>query len=266
MEPETARSAGTHPARQSWSYGELASLHLASPLEDHLLSAVQKLTSRLDVAGVCEAVLTGVEAVFGATSSWIMLYDDERKALRTESFRGVAAEIYRNQAIPLAAGSVLTSVFVNREIVFVADIHREDGWYNLTRVHSSGLRTVFALPLVANEQTIGVLGLDSPNFGATSPPDSLAVKRLAVFAAQAAIGLTNARLYERSEQDRLRLRTLLREKRALRGKVAELQAEVRQAGGIEGMIGVSAALQRVRHEIAEVATSDVTVLLLGETG
>ena len=261
-----ARAAESPPPRQSWRYSELDGLHLSSPLEDHLFSAMQKLTSRLDVGGVCEAVLTGVEAVFGATSSWIMLYNPERSALRTQSFRGVAAEIYHNLEIPIGPGTVLASVFLNREIVFVADVRREPAWYNRARVHASGLRSIFALPLIVDDTAIGVIGLDSPRFSETSPPDALAVKRLGVFAAQAAIGLTNARLYERSEQDRARLRALVREKRALRGQVSELKAEMRQAGGFEAMIGVSDALQGVLHDIAQVAASDITVLLLGETG
>jgi transcriptional regulator with GAF, ATPase, and Fis domain len=44
----------------------------ASRIEDDLLTAVRKLTSRLDVNGVCEAILAGVETVFAATSSWIL--------------------------------------------------------------------------------------------------------------------------------------------------------------------------------------------------
>jgi formate hydrogenlyase transcriptional activator len=261
-----APSAERGSPRQSWQYGGLSSLSVSSPLEDHLFFAVQKLTSRLDVAGVCEAVLTGVEAVFGATSSWIMLYDEEREVLRTESFRGVAAEVYRNLEIPIGPGTVLASVFINREIVFVPDVLREGGWYNRARIHESGLRSIFALPLIVDDTAIGVIGLDSPRFGGDCPPDALAIKRLGVFAAQAAIGLTNARLYEQSEHDRARLHALVREKRVLRGRVSELKAEVQQAGGFEAMIGVSAPSQRVLNEIAQVAGSDVTVLLLGETG
>ena len=239
---------------------------MSSPLEDHLFSAVQKLTSRLDLGGVCEAVLAGVEAVFGATSSWIMLTDDQRKVLCATSFRGVAAGIYRDLEIPLGPRTVLASVLINREVVFVADVQREHGWYNCARVHASGLRSVFALPLIVDDTAIGVIGLDSPRFTQERPPDACATKQLAVFAAHAAIGLTNARLYEQSEQDRARLRALVREKRALRGQVAELKAEVRQAAACKTMIGSSAALRRVLTEIEQVAASDVTVLLLGETG
>ena len=36
------------------------------------------MASTLDVDGVCDAVLRGVESVFGAASSWIMLHDFAR--------------------------------------------------------------------------------------------------------------------------------------------------------------------------------------------
>ena len=51
---------------QSWAYQAVKALPLSEGIEDHLLSAVRKLTALLDVGGVCEAVLNGVEQVYGA--------------------------------------------------------------------------------------------------------------------------------------------------------------------------------------------------------
>ena len=44
-------------------------------VEEALVKAARTLTSHLDEDGVCAAVLDAVENVFGATSSWILLYD-----------------------------------------------------------------------------------------------------------------------------------------------------------------------------------------------
>ena len=54
---------------QSWSYSDIESSALPSDIEEHFLAPLRKLTTSLDVQGVCEAVLTGVERAFGATSS-----------------------------------------------------------------------------------------------------------------------------------------------------------------------------------------------------
>lgn len=250
---------------QSWACDEVSALTTASGLEDHLLAAVRRLTATLDVGGVCDAVLCGVENVFGATSSWIMLHDPDANVLRTALFRGRGADAYGGVEIPAdcgIAGLVLTS----GEIQFVPDASKDPRWFNPERVQASGLRSVFILPLIAGEKTIGVLGLDSPRFGPAHAPTPLDVKWLEVFAAQAAIGLGNARLYQLSQQERARLRELLRERRALRQEVLGLQDAIRSAYSFGPIVGESGGMKLVLSELQQVAGSDVTVLLLGETG
>jgi formate hydrogenlyase transcriptional activator len=249
----------------SWPYRDLTTLPVSGNVEDHLLAAVRKLTATLDVEGVCEAVLTGVEQVFGATSSWIMLHDAETRVLRTALFRGRGADVYGGVEIPEDCG-VAGLVFTSREIQFVGDVAQEQRWFDPDRVHASGLRSVFVLPLVAAEQAIGVLGLDSPRFGPAHRPTPVDVKWLEVFAGQAAIGLVNARLYQVSQRDRVRMRALLRERRVLRRHVLDLREEVRQAYSFGPIVGESASMRHVLAELEQVAASDVTVLLLGETG
>ncbi len=113
---------------------------------------------------------------------------------------------------------------------------------------------------------MGVLGLDSPQFGPGREPTHLDVKRLEVFAAQAAMGLLHARLYGASQRDRSRLRALLLQRRALRQQVGELSDEVRTAYSFGPIVGESDVMRRLLTEVEQVAGSDVTVLLLGETG
>ncbi len=250
---------------QSWAYQAVKALPLSEGIEDHLLSAVRKLTAILDVGGVCEAVLKGVEQVYGATSSWIMLHDPASNVLRTALFRGRGADVYGGVEIPADSG-IAGLVFTTREIQFIPDARKEHRWFNPERVRASGLQSVFVLPLIAGGKTIGILGIDSPRFGPAQPPTPADVKWLQVFAAQAAIGLVNARLYQASQQDRARLRGLLRERRALRQQVVGLRDEIRNAYSFGPIVGESAGMQHVLSELQQVAGSDVTVLLLGETG
>ncbi len=253
------------PGTQSWPYEDVASVRLPSGIEHHLLVALRRLTDTLEVEGVCEAVLGGVESVFGATSSWIMLHDEGANVLRTALFRGRGADVYKDAEIPSDRG-IAGLVFTRGLIEFVPDVAREHRWFNPHRVRASGLRSVVLLPLIAGERTMGVLGVDAPQFSAGQPPSAVDIKRLEVFAAQAAIGLVNARLYESIQQDRTRLRALLRERRTLRQQVLELRDEVRHAYSFGPIVGESAALRRVLAELEQVAASDVTVLLMGETG
>ena len=250
---------------QYWTYGEVAALPLSSAVEEQMLAALRRLTATLDVRGVCEAVLEGVEHVFDATSSWIMLHEPATRMLRTVLFRGRGADVYADVELPVEAG-IVGLVFRRGEIHFIPDAARESRWFNPERVRASGLRSVFVFPLIAGARRIGVLGLDSPRFGPGSSPTATDVKRLEVFAAQAAISLLNARLHQANRSDRAKMRLLLRRHRVLRQEVVELRGEVRNAYSFGPIVGESAAIRQVLAEVEQVAASDITVLLLGETG
>jgi formate hydrogenlyase transcriptional activator len=236
-----------------------------SSVEDALIEAARALTSHLDLDGVCGAVLDAVERVFGATACWILLHEPNTNTLRTRMFRGAGAAAYRALSLPPDAG-VLGHAFSKREVVFVPNVQEEDRWFDVARVHGSGLRSVFMIPLVYQGRALGVVGLDSPRFDATRQPQRADVARLEALAAQAAIAIANAQLYQASEEDRRRLRALLQERRRLRSHVSQLREEIRAAYSFGEIVGGSAALAEVLQHAELVAPGDTTALLLGETG
>jgi formate hydrogenlyase transcriptional activator len=79
---------------------------------------------------------------------------------------------------------------------------------------------------------------------------------LGVFAHQAAISIRSAQLLQ--EANRLRAR--------LADENAYLNEEIRLEGGFEGIVGSSKALRATQRLIEQVARTESTVLLLGETG
>lgn len=238
----------------------------ANATELGLINAAKALTSKLDVPGVCAAVLEAAEQVFGATSTWILLHEPENNVLQTQLFRGPGSTVFAHLVLPADDQSLSGLVFTTRQVEFVPDVRKERRWFNPERVHASGLRSVFMLPLVFENTGLGVVGLDSPRFTADHPPEAADVARLQALAAHAAIGITNARLYEASERERRRLRALLEERRQLRGQVTHLRDEIRQAHGVGDVIGTSPPFKDVLRQAELVASATTTVLLLGETG
>ncbi len=234
-------------------------------VEEALIAAARALTSRLDVVGAAEAVLDAVQDVFGATASWVLLHDAKERRLRTVSFRGPGADAFQQAVIPVDAG-IMGLAFTSRQVVFVPDARDDDRWFDVGRVHATPLGSAFAVPLVVRDQVLGVVGLDAPHFTSASPPGAVDVARLEAFAAQAAIAIANAQLYEASERDRQRLSALLDERRGLKRRVARLQEEVRATREDVEVIGESAAFKEVLRLTELVAAGDTTVLLLGETG
>jgi formate hydrogenlyase transcriptional activator len=145
-------------------------------------------------------------------------------------------------------------------------VSAEGRWYDPERVRHSGLRSVLCVPLLYEGAPIGVLGMDSPRFTAATPPTASELARLRALAAQAAIGVSNARLYEAAEMDRQRLRRLVEERRQLRNEVGHLRTEVRQTSGGTGIVGRSPRLREVLAQVELVAPADSTVIIVGETG
>jgi formate hydrogenlyase transcriptional activator len=131
-----------------------------------------------------------------------------------------------------------------------ADVTSEWG---IIAVRAEAFESGCCLPLISRNRTLGVLGLGSRVENSFSPDD---VDFLMRVAGQVAIAIENALAY--SEIAKLRDK-LEREK-------LYLEEEIRSVADFEGIVGQSSALREVLQLVETVATSDSTVLLLGETG
>jgi formate hydrogenlyase transcriptional activator len=242
----------------------MADDHL-NPEEMALIRAALSLTARLDLEQTCEAILDTVEQMFGARSAWILLHDSAADQLVTAAFRGPGAESYADRRIPCHTGLV-GQAFTQQEAIFVPDVMTEDRWADPERMYRSGLRSAFTVPIVHESEAAGIVGLDSPRFTALTPPPPVDLARLKAVAAQAAVGIKNARLFEAVEQDRVRLRRLLRERHQLSREIHPVSGKVHAASAFTEIIGRSRALRAVLNQVEIAAPADCTVLLLGETG
>lgn len=115
-----------------------------------------------------------------------------------------------------------------------------------------GIRSGAAYPLLMrDDELVGVLGaLARRNI------DDEEFAHLGILAQQAAMSIRSAQLLE--ENARLRDRLL--------GENAYLQEEIRNEQGFSEIIGKSGPLKALLQEIKQVAATDSTVLLMGETG
>jgi formate hydrogenlyase transcriptional activator len=239
---------------------------VATPsIERALIDAARVLTSRLDVSGVAEALLDALQVVFGAASCWVLLHNPAGHQLKAVAFRGRGADAFRGITMPADAG-LMGLAFKSRKVVFVPHADEDDRWFDRARVHRTGMQSAVVVPLVSGDRTLGVAGLDTLRFTRDTPPDEVDIARLEAFAAQAAVAIANAQLYEASERDRRRLASLLDERRGLRRKVAHLQEEVNSSRPHPDVIGDSPIWTRTVALADLVAAGATTVLLLGETG
>jgi formate hydrogenlyase transcriptional activator len=125
--------------------------------------------------------------------------------------------------------------------------------WTTSAVRAESIQSGCILPLISRNRTLGVLTLGSRVENSFSPED---VDFLMRAAGQVAIAIENALAY--------------REIAELKDKLAQeklyLEEEIRTTAGFDGIVGESSALRQVLQLVETVATSDSSVLLLGETG
>jgi len=116
-----------------------------------------------------------------------------------------------------------------------------------------GLKTLYAVPLSVHGRTLGVISISSIREDAFTKTDQELFQQVAN---QVGIATANA--------------ISVRELETLRDKLAQeklyLEDEIRSELNFDEIIGQSGALRHVLKLVDTVATSDSTVLLLGETG
>lgn len=121
------------------------------------------------------------------------------------------------------------------------------------RYLDEGLKSLCCVPLLRPHGPLGVLVLGSTRPDAFQPEDLSLLNQIA---AQLGIALENSQAA--SEIDAL--------KRRLNEERRYLEQTNRSEGQFAEIIGESAALKKVLDQVATVALSDATVLVLGETG
>ncbi|MCB9831637.1 MAG: sigma 54-interacting transcriptional regulator [Planctomycetes bacterium] len=134
--------------------------------------------------------------------------------------------------------------------ILIPDIERDSEWIaDPAWAISEGIRSFAAQPLIARDETLGVIGLfDRSELGEAD------FAWLRTFADHAAVAISNARAFGevRELKERLELDN------------AYLREEVKESSG--AILGRSLAIGKLRAQIEMVAPTEAGVLILGESG
>jgi transcriptional regulator with GAF, ATPase, and Fis domain len=131
------------------------------------------------------------------------------------------------------------------------DVLGDDRLPNKQWMKDNGLRSFAGYPLKFRWELLGVIAM----FG-RRPLSEEEFKRLAIFANQAAIAIKNAQLFTEVAQLKTRLEA----------ENLYLREEVKSQHNFEEIIGESPSIMTVLRQIEQVAPTDSTVLIRGDTG
>jgi formate hydrogenlyase transcriptional activator len=157
--------------------------------------------------------------------------------------------------------------FQNQRYLLCRDLGRERRYPMEERAYQDGVRSYVLVPLVAQGRSVGVLAV------ASTRPDQYAESDAAFLqeaANQIVLAVENMKAYEAITTLNERLRVALVEVEMLRNRLQEenvyLQDEIHVEHNYAELVGSSPALLDVLRQIDQVAPTDATVLVYGETG
>jgi formate hydrogenlyase transcriptional activator len=220
-----------------------------------LLEVNATLVSNRDLRQLFPLISGFIRNVIKQEYASIALYDEATQSLRLQvlDFPAQNGCLVPGTVLPLKE-SAPGLAFLEREArVFNHEQLAEFRHPCSDLLLEEGVKSGCCIPLITPKGPLGVLNLASREENAFSPQDISLLKQVA---AQVAVAIDNARAYREIAQLKDKL---TEEKRYLQG-------EIRTALSFEEIIGDSAALTRVLEQAKTVASSDATVLILGETG
>ncbi len=219
-----------------------------------LLDMTNTLLLNLEPREILRAISASIRQDMRCESVGVWLVDSDRSVLRllAQDFPGSNGFSKEDLTQPIE-GSESGNVFKTGKPFIVrtrADVTSEWG---ISALRAEAIESGCALPLISRNRTLGILGLGSRVENSFSPEG---VDFLTRAAGQVTIAIENALAY--SEIAKL--------KEKLEQEKLYFEEEIRSVADFEGIVGHSSALRQVLQLIETVATSDSTVLLLGETG
>jgi len=166
-------------------------------------------------------------------------------------------------------------VYQHQQPLVIPCLEKETRFPRLVKfLTGHGFRSTCTVPLTTRHRRLGALGFGSTRPSAFSDEE---VRLLCLVADVVALSIDDARNFEASRRaqdalqvERDRLRRLLDLNNRLTEQLAQeklyLEDEIRSEMNFEDIIGVSPALNRVLKLVENVAATDSTVLICGETG
>lgn len=220
-----------------------------------LLQLTNSVVSNLDFQEVLRAVVRGVHHVVPCAIVAVVLPDEDGHNLRLQAMHFPEGKgLLREGILVPIEGSLGGRVFKSQTPLVVNELDARNYSPEMyARVSGEGLRSQCFVPFVSRGRALGVLGVGRKVEGGFSPDD---VEFLGLVANQVTIALENAFAY--------------REIGSLKDKLAQekvyLEEEILSGINFGEIVGESTALKAALHRVQNVAASDSTVLILGETG
>ena len=210
-----------------------------------LYDVSRELATERDVKVLLDRILGNLLAVYPAERVLVALKNETPKGFVVNAVRHHNVEV--DDAEALSRG-IIRRVIETSEPILSMDAQIDKRLNQYQSVIDYHIRSVLCVPVFhLNEGVIGALYVDHRGIcNAFSDEDQTFLQ---AFANLVGVALINARMYEQLEE-----------------KARYLQQQVEKRYQLDDLVGQSDAMQRVYQLIERASTSDIPVLIQGETG
>jgi transcriptional regulator with GAF, ATPase, and Fis domain len=203
----------------------------------------QKLMGSYDLPALLDQLLDVVIQVTTADKGFIVLMESGDPVVKVA--RNLRRETI-SDAVSHLSDSILAKVVESRKPIIVSDALSDAQFKNALSVMNLKLTSVMCVPLLERGNLIGVIYVGNDNVRQLF--DEAHLELLTIFAAQASLLVRNALLVNELQLDN----------RSLQERIERMR--------FGEILGSSPAMQEVFRKVQKVASTDITVLVTGETG
>jgi formate hydrogenlyase transcriptional activator len=218
-----------------------------------LLEINNAIITNLTHEGLLQAVAATLRPLIAFDRVAFSLYNPKKDTFRILSKGADPMSAIRDRSEFKRGEGVSTWVFDHRQPALCRDLEKEQRYPYDRRHLAEGIYSYCVVPLITRGKSIGTLNVSSKTRNQYSEVDREFLQEIAN---QVALAVENMQSYEEIE--------------TLKGKLEEenvyLQDEIRTAHNFEEIVGNSTALLEVLAKVEQVAPTDSTVLIWGETG
>jgi len=240
--------------------------------------AARAIASEIRLPNLLRTLMQIVMEAAGAQRALLIESRQDDLVMLAEATVDVS-KVHVDNAIPIEAGAAARSViqYVRkiRESIVINDAQADVRFGTDPYVVAREARSILCMPVLNHERLLGILYLENPLASGAFTVHCTEV--MGILCSQAAISLENSRLYEamkaeveqrRVAEEALRsaLNELERLKNRLQAENVYLQSEIREQHNFGEIVGSGPELLAVLHQVELVASTDATVLIMGETG